>query len=408
MQLQESIMQKELKKTMIEFFFGIKKNNYELLPGDISKGLIDKPAMQLLLPNNQPWHYIEQVISDDSLLLSFVDDNRLVSLDTTEVKYFDLTTKKITHQVRYNTFSHDKICLNKSGKQFGMISRNQVRIFDIEQSKSLIDIHCNYPYETEKTVALCLSYDGTCLVCISDWKSLLIFDVISGKEIKRTHFKSKSYYEAIYHLCIDNLNQKIVISTEDHIIISSVLANGDIEYEVTIPHEKTASLCFDQSGGILAAAFYDGLISMFDATTGQCLYSLFFDEWTRTLCFDKNNKRLVVGSGERYLERSIRVINQYNNFTLEQLMLRKIMNIWLQVKKPNRGIDSEKKLLKNIAQLFFLDGKELHRVWKSFPSFMRTVIKKGMLKRIQKHGKVARIKSYTKQKIVQFRDALKD
>jgi hypothetical protein len=31
-----------------------------------------------------------------------------------------------------------------------------------------------------------------------------------------------------------------------------------------------------------------------------------------------------------------------------------------------------------------------------------------MLKRIQKHGKVARIKSYTKQKIVQFRDALKD
>lgn len=58
-------------QSMIEFFIGIKKQNYDFLPGDLKKEFIENPLTHLLLPSKRPWHYIEHSSNDGSLSFQY-------------------------------------------------------------------------------------------------------------------------------------------------------------------------------------------------------------------------------------------------------------------------------------------------------------------------------------------------
>lgn len=178
------------------------------------------------------------------------------------------------------------------------------------------------------------------------------------------------------------------MGTGKGICINKVLSNGKLEDYLMIPYGGgIASLCFNNDGTLLAVALYDGNILVLDPVDGHCFYSLFFDEWMRALCFDHDGKRLVVGSNPYYTDKIIRIINRYDDFTIDQLMLRTLMELWLQVQKPKKNSKSARTLFKNMAQLFHLDKQELNQVWLTFPEFMRVAITKTMTTRIAKYAK---------------------
>jgi len=78
----------------------------------------------------------------------------------------------------------------------------------------------------------------------------------------------------------------------------------------------------------------------------------------------------------------------YSLWTLEQLLLKKILNTWILVEKPDKNISSYKLLLRDVAKKFKLTEKELKLIWKSLPDYIQSALWESLYRKIQQYGKI--------------------
>src|SRR5437773_1297034 len=64
----------------------------------------------------------------------------------------------------------------------------------------------------------------------------------------------------------------------------------------------------------------------------------------------------------------------YDNYTLDQILFKKITSLWLCAEKPDKDIDNVDKLLKEISIKFLLSKNELDNAWNSFPENMQSAL----------------------------------
>ena len=142
------------------------------------------------------------------------------------------------------------------------------------------------------------------------------------------------------------------------------------------------SACFDPSGKLLATASYKKA-HIFDIQTKTEISSFQHDDSVFSACFDPSGKFLATASDDC----KARIFARYDNYTLEQLILKKLLLNWLLIEKPNKTIDDVEKLFTDIEIKYDIPFLELVLIWSTFPEDMLDALWRTMQHRIQKYGK---------------------
>ena len=107
-----------------------------------------------------------------------------------------------------------------------------------------------------------------------------------------------------------------------------------------------------------------------------------------SVCFNGGGNLLATGSDEK----KARIFKKYENYTLDQLILKITLLQWLLIEKPNKAIDDLAKLFNNVAAKQTIFPKNLFLPWiqttfSTFPHNMQNAILRTMLYKIKQYGK---------------------
>lgn len=384
------------KQSMIEFFSDIKKEQYALLLIDLQKIITMNNWVPQLI--NRPWHYVEHVIPGGALAVCFAPDNILLSANAHTINWFDYQKENTVLSMPYDTYHGlGNVCFDKGGEHVAVMSKEDgytVNLSSMEPVRS-IDVDAISLHVT-RVNGVCVNHDDSMLVVICNNADMHFYDMETGK-YQKTGFYDRTR-GSMQGFCCSSLELRCaVLNDMDEIIIGDDACKGRINMhkQCVIPQQSDATvLCFNRDGTYLAVGSSQGKISVFDATTGALLWTLFFNNWIRSLSFDGLGTRMAIGSHCYDKEPRTRIIAHYDDYTIDQLLLRKLMHLWLQVKKPASHICSMKALFNDMARLFRLYKKELVAIWASFPFLVKQAIKETMLARIEryKHHETNRLK----------------
>lgn len=139
----------------------------------------------------------------------------------------------------------------------------------------------------------------------------------------------------------------------------------------------------NRSGGEIVTVSHDRTMRLWCGKTGKELLRIVYDACVRDATFNFQGTEIVVGTKKG----RIQVLARYDKYNLQQLLLKKLLHVWLQVEKPNKNISAPEELLHSVATLLCCDRQELHNAWASFPENMRNAVWLSMYKKIQKYGK---------------------
>lgn len=157
-------------------------------------------------------------------------------------------------------------------------------------------------------------------------------------------------------------------------------------------HEKIDSIqhpdwvhdiCLDTSKKFLATGSEDYKARIFNIETHEEICHFQHKNYVNSVCFNQSGKLLATVSGNLTID----IFAQYNDYTLWQIILKQTLLTWLLIKKPNKKINTVKKLLQKISLTSPLSYKELTITWSTFPEYMQNAIWTTMHHRIQTHGK---------------------
>ena len=157
------------------------------------------------------------------------------------------------------------------------------------------------------------------------------------------------------------------------------------------------SVEFNWQGTEIITASSDCTVRLWDDTTGKELIRFVYDTPVNSAAFNSAGTEIVVGTNSG----KIQILARYSTDNLEQILLKDLIDLWLQLEKPDKSIDSPEKLLEIVAKLLWCglqelngdwkelncDWKDLHDVWLSFPKYMQISIWSLTHKKIQKYGK---------------------
>jgi hypothetical protein len=143
------------------------------------------------------------------------------------------------------------------------------------------------------------------------------------------------------------------------------------------------SVDFNKKGIEIITASSDGTVRLWNKKNGKELLRIKYDKRVTSASFNGLGTEMVVATDDG----KIQVFAQYHTDNLQQILLKKLLHVWLQLEKPSKDIDSVEKLLEHVAQQLQLNAHELHAVWESFPEHMQEVIWLSMHKKIQRYGK---------------------
>jgi WD40 repeat protein len=379
----KSARQKPPQQSLIEIFAGIKKEQYDRLPSDLKKIIVCN-VPQLI---NKPWHFVEHKITTPVLASRFTQDNKLIFASGYAVNWFDCKQGSIIRSEQYNNLSSfPEVCFDSTAQHIAVVSRNGGYIADLlNVQKPVVEIEPKYL--SNGICSVYYNHDDSILGVVLDNGWISFYDIKTGK---CKNIGAYGPVGSIKHLCSSSIESRsALVKNTNTIIIGNDFHEGRCfaKKEWSIKYfkkEAVSSLCFNHDGKLLLVGFYNGKVSVFDVEAKQEIWSLFFKKWFCSMCFDVFSNRIALGD-QNGIGTSAYILNQYNNYTLEQLLLRKTMHLWLQLKKPSHRIKSLKQVFKNIASLFNVDHAELHEVWTTFPIFMQSIIKETMLARVKKY-----------------------
>ena len=152
----------------------------------------------------------------------------------------------------------------------------------------------------------------------------------------------------------------------------------------SFPHNDLVnSACFNNTGTLLVTASDDKTARIFDVQTHKEIASFPHNGWVYSVCFNNTGTLLATASSDK----KARIFARYDDYTLDQLILKKAFNTWLLVEKPDKKLDSLEKLLADVACKHEYSYNTLLGVWKTFPEDMQDALWRTMQHRIQTHGK---------------------
>jgi WD40 repeat protein len=141
--------------------------------------------------------------------------------------------------------------------------------------------------------------------------------------------------------------------------------------------------CIDSSQKFLATGSADCKARIFNIETCQEMCAFRYKHYVNSVCFNQSGKLFTTVSDNRTID----IFKQYDDYTLWQIILKDTLFTWLLIKKPNKKINSVKKLLQKVSATSSCSYKELITIWSTFPEYMQNAIWATMHYRIQKYGK---------------------
>jgi hypothetical protein len=206
---------------------------------------------------------------------------------------------------------------------------------------------------------------GGCLIYICDLKKKkvlftlghkgTVMQAIITKDAKKLITASRDYTACIWDLKLRGLLMKFVHDTE----VLSVFLNETQTLLVTV--QKNNVVC------------------LWDAVTGQLLSKISHRDPVSNAFLSKDGKELVVACGSKVII--------WKPYSLEHALLRKLLYVWLELEKPNKGIKSPQLLLRYIAALFSCNYRQLKSSWSTMPSEMQTKLWEHSNRMITTYGK---------------------
>lgn len=152
----------------------------------------------------------------------------------------------------------------------------------------------------------------------------------------------------------------------------------------TIHHQNLInSVSFNPQGIEIITASSDGTMRLWNKKDGKELLRITYDKRVMSASFNSSGTEMVVAADDG----KIQIFAQYHIDNLQQIFLKKLLYLWLQLQKPNKEIDSPKKMLDTVAQLLLCDENKIKNTWQSFPKHMQEAIWLSMHKKIQRYGK---------------------
>jgi WD40 repeat protein len=171
-----------------------------------------------------------------------------------------------------------------------------------------------------------------------------------------------------------------------HVYVWDIIQDKQL---LILSHQGTInSVEYNPRGNEIITTSKDCTMRLWHDTTGEELLRIIYDDPVGSACFNSLGTEIVLATDNG----KVRVLAQHSTNNLQQMLLKKLLNLWLQVKKPSKEIDSVEKLLDNVVELFSnetfcLDRDELHNIWNSFPENMKMAMWRTMQHKIQKYDK---------------------
>ena len=281
------------------------------------------------------WWYLQHAFEHDnrveSVCFNFSSTQFATACDDNKARIFDVKTKK-----EEAVFKHDNcvrsVCFNPSGTQFATACDDKkARIFDVATKKEeAVFTHDN------RVRSICFNSSGTQLATACSDKRARIFDVKTKKE------------EAVFE-------------------------HDDCVF----------SVCFNPSGTQLATGSWDRKARIFDIKTKKEETVFEHDDWVRSVCFNPSGTQFAISCDDK----KARIFARYDDYTVEQLMLKKALVTWLLIEKPNQYITTREALFADVAEKCDISVDGLVATWKTFPEDMQAAILRTMQHRITRYGK---------------------
>ncbi len=117
--------------------------------------------------------------------------------------------------------------------------------------------------------------------------------------------------------------------------------------------------------------------------TGQELLRINYDKRVTSASFNGLGTEMVVATDDG----KIQIFAQYRTANLPQVLLKKLLHVWVQLQMPSKETNSPEKLLDAVARMLRCNYDELCSTWKSFPENMQQAMWLSMHKKIQRYGK---------------------
>ncbi len=272
------------------------------------------------------------------------------------------------------------VCFNYVGNCIAAGSGKKVCIFDSNSSKKI-----SFKLSARIT-SLCFSADDKCLVVgtkekdnsrdYRDYGKAYIFDIQTKRMIKKTInglwvcsvLNNKSSYAmgSRYRTCLFNREQK--------------RKSAKIRYI-----DRAYSFCSESSGAYAARGTSKNVIII---DTHKAINRAVFTVWSpiESVCFDASGNYLAASSNSGI----VWLFERYHACCLRQLMLLKIINLWLRVQRPNKGITTFQGLLWAITTLFCFDYEfysEMENAFALFPKKIQEFFLEKVSKNIHVYGK---------------------
>lgn len=143
------------------------------------------------------------------------------------------------------------------------------------------------------------------------------------------------------------------------------------------------SVSFNPQGIEMITASADKTMRLWNKRTGQELLRVNYDTRVTSASFNSLGTEMVVATDDG----KIQIFTQYHTENLSQILLKKLLHVWLLSTSPSNKIDSPDMLLDTVANMLWCDINEIKKIWESFPEYMRTAIWLSMYKKIQRYGK---------------------
>jgi WD40 repeat protein len=147
--------------------------------------------------------------------------------------------------------------------------------------------------------------------------------------------------------------------------------------------------CFNRDDSEICTVNLNGNVQIWNCKTGKIVAQLRAAfQSSKGMCDIRSVKWNSTGNKiVASILKDVRIWARYDDATLSQILLKTVLNLWLQLKKPSKEIDSPKKMLDTVAQLLLCDQGEIDKTWQSFPENMQQAIWLSMHKKIQRYGK---------------------
>jgi WD40 repeat protein len=127
----------------------------------------------------------------------------------------------------------------------------------------------------------------------------------------------------------------------------------------------------------------NGDIYITDSLSKRLITSFYNPSEVYSLSLDASGQKLAIGlKNGKFL-----LLQEYVNFSPNQLFLRKILYLWLQVQKPNRNVTNYQRLLKSISSQFHLNNEDLNQIWNTFSPSLQKDLWGNIRILIKKYGK---------------------